>query len=289
MIAHFPAGSLPYLGGMMLTRPIHSSGETLPVIGLGTWQKFDVDPSTSPPALTAVLESFRTGGGRLIDSSPMYGRAEAAVGTLTSATAHSDDFFYATKVWTTGREEGIRQMEDSFRKLQRKTIDLMQIHNLVDWKNHLKTLRAWKEAGRIRYIGITHYTDDSHPELERIMAAEPLDFVQFNYSIFNRHAESRLLPAAAAQGVATLINRSLGYGDAVARVRDQPLPDWAAELGIYSWGQFLLKYLVSHPDVTSVIPATGNPAHMADNIAAGEGPVPDAAMRTKMAAYVAGL
>jgi diketogulonate reductase-like aldo/keto reductase len=273
----------------MLCRVIPSTGEYLPVIGLGTWQTFDVNPATAHPELSAVLNGLHSAGGRLIDSSPMYGRAEEVVGALAARSALADDFFYATKVWTTGRDEGIRQMEQSFQRMSRPVIDLIQIHNLVDWKTHLPTLRAWKEEGRIRYIGITHYTDASHATLEAILAEESLDFVQFNYSIFSRHAEERLLPAAAHEGVATLINRPLGEGRAFDKVRGKPLPEWAGEYGISSWSTFFLKFIVANPAVTCVIPATSSPEHMVQNAEAASGIPIDEAMRQKMLEVVKNL
>ena len=273
----------------MLTRLIPSSQEALPVIGLGTWQTFDVADTTPPPPLVQTLETLQAAGGSVIDSSPMYGRSEEVVGTITGQLPNPDGFFYATKVWTQGREEGIRQMRASMHKLRRPTLDLLQIHNLVDWRTHLKTLREWQAAGTVRYLGITHYTDSRHDELERVLRQERLDFVQFNYSIFDRHAEQRLLPAAADLGVATLINRPFAEGDALARLRGQPLPAWAAEHGIGSWAEFLLCFIISHPAVTCVIPGTRNPAHLADNLRAGSSPLPDAALREKMAAYVRNL
>jgi diketogulonate reductase-like aldo/keto reductase len=266
----------------MISRFIPSSGESIPVIGLGTWQTFDVNPGRPNDSLLQVLTVFHQAGGRLIDSSPMYGQAEAAVGALTHALRKADDCFYATKVWISGKEEGIWQMESSFRRMRRSVIDLMQIHNLVDWKTHIETLRKWKDQGRIRYIGITHYTDDSHAALEQIITSVPIDFVQFNYSIFSRHAEHRLLPTAADHGVATLINRPLGEGRVFERVKGKPLPSWAKEYGIDNWSTFFLKFIVSHPAVTCVIPATSNPAHMVENVAAGSGAMPDHIMRRKM-------
>ncbi|GAB2793054.1 diketogulonate reductase-like aldo/keto reductase [Hymenobacter luteus] len=273
----------------MLTRPIPSSQEPLPVVGLGTWQTFDVRGVAGQPPLRQTLETLRAAGGSVIDSSPMYGRAEEVVGELTSALPAQQEFFYATKVWTQGREAGIRQMEDSLHKLRRPTLDLLQIHNLVDWKTHLATLRDWQAAGRVRYLGITHYTDAMHPELERVLRLEKLDFVQFNYSILDRHAEQRLLPAAAELGVATLINRPFTEGSLLARLRGKALPPWATELGISSWPQFLLRFILSHPAVTCVIPGTSNPTHLQDNLRAAKGPLPDEATREKMAAYVRGL
>ncbi|PMD91415.1 aldo/keto reductase [Siphonobacter sp. BAB-5405] len=271
----------------MLKRPIPSTQETLPVIGLGTWQTFDVPAPTD--RLQRTLETMHQAGGTLIDSSPMYGRSEARIGDLTTAARLADSFFYATKVWTTGREQGIRQMEESRERMQRETIDLMQIHNLTDWQTHLQTLREWKESKKIRYLGITHYTDSSHEMLERILATEAIDFVQFNYSILNRNAEKRLLSIAADRGVATLINRPLGEGGLFAQVRNQPLPAWAAAYEMKSWGQFFLKYIVSHPAVTCVIPGTSDPDHLADNMQAGFGPLPDEATRKKMVDYLTAL
>ncbi|MCC3160800.1 aldo/keto reductase [Hymenobacter sp. 15J16-1T3B] len=273
----------------MLTRPIPASQEPLPVIGLGTWQTFDVANAAAQPALRQTLETLRAAGATVIDSSPMYGRAEEAVGTLTAALPAPEAYFYATKVWTQGRQEGIAQLEASLRKLRRPRLDLLQIHNLVDWQTHLATLREWQQAGRVRYLGLTHYTDQMHLDLERVLRRERVEFVQFNYSIFERHAEQRLLPAAAELGVATLINRPFGEGRLLQRLRGQPLPAWAAALGITSWPQFLLKFLLSHPAVTCVIPGTSNPAHLADNLRAAEGELPDAATRERMAAYVRGL
>lgn len=272
----------------MLTRIIPSSGEALPVIGLGTWQAFDTEITKSDSAQKAVLETMKSAGGTLIDSSPMYGKAESAIGKLTSGS-FGDDFFYATKVWTTGREEGIRQMNESFQKMGRPVMDLMQIHNLVDWKTHLKTLRDWKDSGKIRYIGITHYTDSMHGELEEIIRKEPIDFVQFNYSITARQAEKSLLPLAASKGVATLINRPLGEGALMRKVSGKALPKWATDYGIQTWSAFFLKFIIAHPAVTCVIPATSHPAHAADNYKAAEGNIPDEAIREKMAAYISTL
>lgn len=266
----------------MLQRIIPSSGEALPVIGLGTWQTFDVHDEQKYPALKEVLNVLHEAGGRLLDSSPMYGKAEEVIGNISSGMETRNDFFYATKVWTTGVLEGIREMEASFRKMQRTVVDLMQIHNLVDWKTHLPQLRDMKEKGKIRYIGITHYTDDSHEELEKIMQKEQLDFVQFNYSINARHAEKRLLDVAAGLGVATLINRPLGQGNLFAAVKGKQLPPWAKELGITNWASYFLKYILAHPAVTCVIPATSQAGHAADIVEAGTGNVPDQAMKKKM-------
>jgi len=270
----------------MLTRAIPSSGEPLPVVGLGTWQTFDRTDLGAYPGLASLLEAMLAAGGTVIDSSPMYGRSEQVVGELTSGMKTVDDFFYATKVWTTGQGAGLRQMEASLAKMRRRRLDLVQIHNLTDWRTHLPTLRRWKDEGKVRYIGLTHYTDSSHEELERILRTEAVDFVQFNYSIASRHAERRLLDAAADLGVAALINRPLGEGSLFARVKNQPLPPWAAEFQIEAWSTYFLKYLLGHPAVTCVIPATANPAHLVDNLRAGLGEVPDARGRRRMLDYL---
>ena len=258
----------------MINRNIPSSGKAIPVIGLGTWQTFDVGKD-SYPRLVNILQQMHTSGGRLIDSSPMYGNAEKAVGDITSGMETSADFFYATKVWTTGKQEGILQMETSMK----------EIHNLLDWKTHLATLKQWKQAGKIRYIGITHYTDDMHGELENILRKEPIDFVQFNYSIQNTHAEKRLLPASADMGIATLINRPFGTGNLFHHVKGKALPLWSAELGIKSWAAYFLKYIISHPAVACVIPATGNPDHAVNNFDGGVGRLPGEKERKRMEVY----
>jgi diketogulonate reductase-like aldo/keto reductase len=270
----------------MLKRIIPSSGEALPVIGLGTWQTFDVADGSAKQNLVSVLNHYHNGGATLIDSSPMYGHAEEVIGELTSRLPFANDLFYATKVWTTGHTEGIRQMEASMSKMKRSTMDLIQVHNLVDWKTHLPQLRQWKESGKVRYTGITHYTDSHHEELEKLMRSEKPDFVQFNYSITSRSAEKRLLSAAADLGIATLINRPLGEGRLMQQVKGKPLPAWAADWDIGNWSVFLLKYILAHEAVTCVIPATGNPQHAIDNLAAGTGRLPDIATKMKMIAYL---
>lgn len=272
---------------VMLQRIIPSTGEALPAVGLGTWIQFDVGPSAAERALLQeVLQRMAAGGARVIDSSPMYGRAEAVVGELTQASGVADRFFYATKVWTPGEGSGKKQIAESFRKLQRPTLDLLQIHNLVDWRVHLKTLRRLKEEGAVRYIGITHYQSAAHGQLEEILRHEPIDFVQVNYSIGERHAERSLLPAAQERGVAVLVNRPFEGGSAFKTLRGKALPAWAADLGISSWGQFFLKYILAHPAVTCVIPGTSNPEHLLDNMKAAEGPLPAEAARAKMVEIV---
>ncbi len=262
----------------MNTRPIPSTYEALPVIGCGTWLAFDRRPGSAEyQRLAGVLDALLAAGGQLIDSSPMYGRAEQTTGELLAAANNRAKAFLATKVWTSGREAGIAQMEQSFTRLAAERIDLMQVHNLVDWRTHLATLRGWKEQGRVRYIGITHYTASAYAEVEAVLRAEPLDFLQINYSLDARQAEQTLLPLAAERGVAVIVNMPFGGGGLLRKLRDQPLPGWAAEIGCASWAQLLLKFVLSHPAVTCTIPGTGRPEHMADNAAAGVGIFPDAA------------
>jgi diketogulonate reductase-like aldo/keto reductase len=275
---------------IMLTRPIPQSNEPLPVVGLGTWQTFDVGAErVALDQRKEVLRILLEAGGKVIDSSPMYGRAEAVVGTLlTEMKAHGNTFL-ATKVWTSGEAAGIAQMQASGAKLQAPAIDLMQIHNLLDWRTHLRTLRAWKEQKKFRYIGITHYTDPTLDELAGIIRAERIDFVQFGYSIASRAAEARLLPLCAERGVAVLVNQPFDSGSLFGQVKGKALPEWAAELDCASWSQFFLKYILGHPAVTCVIPGTARPDHMRDNLAAGLGRLPDAGERTRMAEYWDGL
>lgn len=271
---------------LRITRPIPVSGETLPVIGLGTWQTFDVGADAARrSALAEVLRLLFAGGGKVIDSSPMYGRAEAMVGDLLVRLDARKLAFLATKVWTTGREAGIAQMRRSAELLRTATIDLMQIHNLVDWRTHLATMRRMKEAGQLRYIGITHYIASALPDLAAIIEREELDFVQLAYSIDEREAEARVLPLAIDRRVGVIVNRPFGSGALFSRVRGAALPRWAAELGCASWAQFFLKFIISHPAVTCVIPATGEPRHMADNLRAGYGRLPSSAERRRMVEY----
>lgn len=274
----------------MLTRPIPATGEAMPVIGFGTWQTFDVGPDRAAlDQRRQVLEILFQAGGRMIDSSPMYGRAEAVTGQLLAEMKARDTAFLATKVWTSGERAGIAQMQASHDKLAAPVIDLMQIHNLIDWRIHLKTLRAWKDKGRFRYIGITHYTNPALNELSAIIGAEQIDFVQMGYSLAERAAEQRLLPTAAERGVAVIANQPFDSGNAFARVKGKPLPDWAGEIDCTSWAQLMLKYIVSHPAVTCAIPGTASPAHARDNVAAGSGRLPDERQRRRMAELWDGL
>lgn len=273
----------------MRHRPIPSSGELLPVVGLGTSRVFDVggDEQARAP-LAEVLKLMVEHGASVVDTSPMYGRAEGVVGDLSDAAGLRKRLFVATKVWTPGREQGIAQMEESFKLLRVESVDLMQVHNLVDWRTQIKTLRQWKEEGRIRYLGVTHYRVDAFDELEAVIREAPLDFVQLNYSIATPEAEERLLPLAQERGVAVLINRPYERGATFARVRGKTLPAWAAEFGASSWGQFFLKWVLAHPAVTCVIPGTSRPTHMLDNVQAGIGPLPDADQRAQMRAFYLG-
>ena len=273
-----------------IMRPIPSSGELLPVIGMGTSRTFDVgdDPAVRAQ-LAEVMQVFFDYGGKVIDTSPMYGRSESVVGDLLKLTGKRDMVFAATKVWTDGREEGIEQMRQSKQLMGVEVIDLMQIHNLRDWQTHLPVLREWKQQGRFRYIGITTSHGRDHEELERILATEVLDFVQFTYNMGERVVEERLLPLAADRGIATLINRPFQRGELFRRVKGVPLPDWSAELGCSTWGQYFLKFIAGHPAVTCLIPATSKVRHMSDNMEAGFGLLPDAEMRKKMITHFESL
>jgi diketogulonate reductase-like aldo/keto reductase len=265
-----------------MTRNIPVSGEPLPVIGVGTWQTFDVGSDAS--ARAELREVLKLLDGNVIDSSPMYGSSESVAGDLIAALGMRSKLFIATKVWTSGRAEGIRQMETSFRRLRVERMDLMQVHNLLDVATHTKTLKDWKAQGRVRYIGITHYTSSAYGEVERWLKTGDYDFLQINYSLDEREAEQRILPLAQEKKVAVIVNRPFGQASLFRRVRGKTVPEWAkAELGIESWAQFFLKWIVGHPAVTCAIPGTGKPEHMRDNLAAGRGKLPDAAQRARMA------
>jgi aryl-alcohol dehydrogenase-like predicted oxidoreductase len=295
-----PAAPVPEV--TMNTRPIPKTNEAIPTVGLGTWQAFDVDASGRAP-LVEVVKQFLAAGGRVIDSSPMYGRAEAIVGDVLADLGAIDTPFLATKVWTRGKREGIAQMEQSRRRMRPERngaagsgtarsgtagsgaraaprgIDLMQIHNLLDWQTHLPVLREMKQAGTIRYLGVTHYSHGEFPLIERLMRTEALDFIQIPYNVADRAAEARVLPAAADTGTAVLVMRPFDEGGLFRRVRGKPLPSLAADLDYTSWAQLFLKFIIGHPAVTCPIPATADPAHLADNIKAGTGRLPDAAQR----------
>ena len=267
----------------MMKRKIPVSGEELPIVGLGTWQTFDVGANEEQRLqLVEVLKEMKKLGGRMIDSSPMYGTSEKVVGDLCTQLNIQDSFFYATKVWTNGQQAGIDQMNTSFKKMQRQQMDLMQIHNLVDWETHIKTLRDWKSEGKIRYWGFTHYTDASHDELAKLIKQEQPDFVQFNYNINDRHAENRLLDTAKDHGVAVIINQPFDSGNLFRKIRGKQLPEWCKDIDIKSWGQYFLKYILGHEAVNCVIPGTSQVKHLIDNMGAGYGRLPDANERKKM-------
>jgi diketogulonate reductase-like aldo/keto reductase len=279
---------LPALGKTPITRPIPSSGERLPVIGMGTSRTHDVGPDAEPRArLRQAMQAFFAQGGRLIDTSPMYGNAEAVLGELLRAVPHDrQQLFAATKVWTWGKQAGIEQMQESMRRVGVRRFDLIQIHNLRDWQVHLDTLQAWKAAGKVRYVGITTSHGRSHEELELAMESAPFDFVQFSYNIGNRVAEQRLLPLAQERGIAVLANRPFQRGELFRAVRGKPLPEWAAEFDCASWAQFFLKFVVAQPAVTCAIPATSSVEHLVDNMGAGFGRLPDTAQRQRMVRYL---
>lgn len=289
-------GSAVLLGGMLiptasggaerLERRIPKTGEALPAVGLGTWQVFDVAGDAKELGQAReTLKAFGEMGGRVIDSSPMYGSSEAVTGQLATELGLPGKLFVATKVWTSGKQAGIRQMEDSVRKLRVERLDLMQVHNLVDVDTHLATLRDWKAAGRVRYLGITHYHAGAHADLERLIKPGAIDFVQVNYSLAEPQAEARLLAAAAASGTAVIVNRPFAEGAMFGRVRGKALPEWAKEAGCASWAQYFLKWILAEPAVTCAIPGTRNPRHVADNLGAMAGPLPDAALRRRMAEH----
>ncbi|MDH5184673.1 MAG: aldo/keto reductase [Gammaproteobacteria bacterium] len=266
----------------LIQRAIPCSGERIPVIGMGTWLTFDDDSEASKQNLSMVLQTFFARGGRLIDTSPMYGVAERLLGELLPRLSNSHSLFSATKVWTLGQEHGITQMQQSLSYLGLDRIDLMQVHNLLDWKLHLKSLRSWKEEGIIRYIGVTTSHGRRHDELEKILKSEPIDFVQFTLNLNNRETEKRLLPLAAERGIATIINRPFEGGNLFRYVKGHELPGWAEQLDIQHWSQFFLKYIISNPNVTCTIPATSKVEHMKENMAAAYGSLPDAQYRQRM-------
>jgi diketogulonate reductase-like aldo/keto reductase len=285
-----PPGMTAVAPHTMATRKVPRSGELIPVIGMGSSGTFDVgEDAASRGGLRGVLQALVDGGGRVIDTSPMYGRAESVLGDLIDDLGLRPKLWLATKVWTRGRTAGAAQIEQSYARLRTDRLDLLQIHNLLDWREHVPTIRALQASGKLRYSGITHYRADAHAELERVLAAERFDWLQVNYSLAEPEAETRLLPLCREQGIAVMVNRPFADGALFARVRDRPLPAWAAEMGCASWGQFFLRWAASHPAVTCVIPATSKPQHMADNVAAGHAPLPDEAQRKRMREYWATL
>lgn len=290
-MTQIPGHALDAKTGMdqsIIKRRIPSSGELLPVLGLGTWQTFDVgNDSAARAPLGEVLREFSAMGGKLIDSSPMYGRSEEVAGDLIANLALREKLFIATKVWTSGKTAGIAQMEASIEKLKAKPIELLQVHNLLDVDTHLRTLTEWKRAGLVRYIGVTHYTPSAYDAVATVIGTQKVDFLQINYSVGEREAEQRLLPLARERGIAVIINRPFAGGDLFRRLRNTALPAWASEIDCTSWAQIMLKFVISHPAVTCVIPATSRVAHLRDNMTAGTGRQPDEKMRARIAASIA--
>ena len=276
-------GVEPFNSAAIVTRPVPSSKEALPVVGLGTWQVFDV--GTSPEArapLEEVLSTFVAMGGKLVDSSPMYGRSEEVIGDIAARLGLRQKLFVATKVWTSGKIAGIEQMEASMRKLRTDPIDLMQVHNLVDVATQLETLRDWKREGRVRYIGVTHYDAASYDAVAKIMASQSIDFIQINYSVGEREAERHILPLALERGMAVIANRPFAGGELIRSLQGRPLPDWAGEVDCTSWAQILLKFVVSHPAIGCAIPGTSKVEHLRDNMGAGYGRLPDENIRARI-------
>ena len=290
------AAGMPHVGGIaqgaktivtpsMNAKKIPSSGEMLPVIGLGTWQTLDVGADAAARApLQAVLREFVALGGKLIDSSPMYGRSEEVAGDLIAASGLREKTFIATKVWTSGKAAGVAQMEESMKKLRAKPLELMQVHNLLDVDTHLRTLADWKREGRVRHIGVTHYTAGAYDAVAKVIGTNTVDFLQINYSLGEREAEQRLLPLARERGIAVIANRPFAGGEMFRRLRGTPLPGFAAEIDCTSWAQLMLKFVVSHPAITCAIPATSRIEHLRDNMVAGLGRMPDDKMRAQIAA-----
>jgi len=272
----------------MARRIIPSTGELLPVIGLGTSRVFDTNLSEkSLNPRKEIVKALLDHGGSLIDTSPMYGRAEEVTGKIAQDLKVNDRLFMATKVWIEGKEAGEIQMNASSKKLNKAVIDLMQIHNLLDWKTHIKTLYEWKEQGKINYIGISHFRSNAFSQIEKIITKERIDFAQFNYSLEEREAEKRLLPLCREKGVATLINRPFMRGKLFKAVARKKLPSWTYEYNVNTWSQFFLKFILANQAVTTVIPATSNPAHMIDNLIGGIGPIPEVGLQKKMVEVVA--
>ena len=279
-------GMTPWSLTKVATRTIPSSGEPLPMVGVGTWQTFDVGSgSEARTPIKGVIKALIELGGSVIDSSPMYGRSEHVIGALCSELGVSNKVFGATKVWTQGENQGKSQMERSMERMAQNPMDLMQIHNLVDWKTHLKTLMNWKEEGKIRYLGITHYQKSAYHRMEQIMKSYPLDFIQVNYSMGSPDSGERLLPLAQELGIAVIINRPYQGGSLFGHVRNKPMPAWSDEIDCTSWAQFFLKYIISNPAVTCAIPGTSQESHLRENLGSGSGILPDAGQRTRMLKY----
>ena len=266
----------------MILRKIPRSGEALPAVGIGSYLTFDVSDTSDLEHVREVMRLFTDLGGRLVDSSPMYGLAESVIGDVTADLGINQELFFATKVWTSGRDSGIQQAQQSMSRMRTKKLDLLQVHNLLDVDTHLKWLHEWKQAGKIRYVGVTHYDAGAFLALEKYVTSKQVDFVQLNYSMAEREAEDRMLPAAAASGTAVIVNRPFAQASLFDRVKGRPLPEWTSEFDASSWAQFFLKYILANPAVTCVIPATRSPKHLEDNMGAGMGKVPDQKTRQRM-------
>jgi diketogulonate reductase-like aldo/keto reductase len=285
-----PFEALARTAAAPLTRPIPSTGEQLPLVGLGTWITFNVgDDSELRDECAAVMRAFVAAGGRLIDSSPMYGSSQSVVGYGLDRLGKPSTLFSADKVWISSGSAGPRQIEESRAQWGVPRFDLLQVHNLVSWEEHLPTLMAMKAAGRLRYVGITTSEGRRHDEIEKIMAAHPIDFVQVTYNPLDREIEERILPLARDRGIAVIANRPFREGALIRSLSRERLPAWARELGARSWAQFILKFIISHPAVTCAIPATSQVAHVRENLAAASEPLPDSAMRRRMVEYIEGL
>jgi diketogulonate reductase-like aldo/keto reductase len=283
-IARLPVTAAP---AAIAKRPIPATGDLIPILGMGTWITFNVGPSERlRNARARVLQSFFDHGGAMVDSSPMYGSSEEVIGYCLKRVSGPDRLFSATKVWTPVDAHGVEQMETSERLWGKTPFDLLQVHNLLNWETHLETLKSWKASKRVRYIGITTSHGRRHDDFAALMRTQPLDFAQFTYNVLDREAEDRLLPLAADQGIAVIINRPFQRGGAFEHVAGHPVPDWAAEFGADTWARFFLKFVLSHPAVTCAIPATSRVDHMVENMAAGRGPLPDAAMRRRMINHI---
>ena len=271
----------------LLTRPLPSSGEAMPLIGLGSWITFNVgnDPAAQT-ACTEVMRRFFEAGGRLIDSSPMYGSAQQVIGASLQSLGKPAQLFAADKVWIGAGARGPEQVETSRRHWGIAQFDLLQVHNLLSWEEHLPMLFAMKKAGQLRYVGITTSEGRRHAEFEKIMQRQPLDFIQVTYNILDREVENRILPLARERGIGVIANRPFRQGALIDAVKRHPLPPWSAEIDCANWAQFLLKFIVSHPALTCAIPATSNAAHVRENLGAARGRLPDEAMRRRMIAYV---
>jgi aryl-alcohol dehydrogenase-like predicted oxidoreductase len=276
--------------GPLIQKKIPSSGESLPIIGLGTARRYEeITTEAERAPLRETFREFQALGAKVIDTAPTYGAAETVVGDLVSELKIRDSLFIATKVSTRGRESGLAQLDQSFKRLRIPKIDLIAVHNLRDTQTHLRTLREWKQAGRIRYVGITTSSDNQYPEFEKTMKAEALDFIQVDYALDNRDAGERILPLAADRGMAVMVNLPFGRGRLFNAVQGKKLPPWASEFDCATWAQFFLKYIVSHPAVTCAVPGMAKAEYVRDNLAAAQGRLPDAAMRRRMEQFIDGL